>query len=383
MVIYLLPSFLLFMDIKEQIRNKYYTPTEEALKVYEIFKSFFGETKVDFQVDKSFKDAVETLITEGENLEDTLNSPLLTLCEFSYIILIHFPNVTITNEKGNSVDIHDLYVKVPLDLAGKQAKRFEMIVTTFTKVLYESNYTHSHLPSRSLMHGKASFSKPCLGEGPISTTCNILRNENDENIWRLFCVELARYVTVESIAGIPYYRMEYIGRNNSNREIIFSDTSRRASSEISFIIKEAIRNLINRKVFNFKYVNNTYNFADNDASLIRLISNEFITIYNKKFNNKELSTNLKELVRAKILIKAVFYKGYFTEEESNRHNFCSPSTDVLFTFKNIPVKMRIIDTNTTIEPVYILNVKYINVAIRNILEFINYNYGQKYIKETR
>ena len=53
------------------------------------------------------------------------------------------------------------------------------------------------------------------------------------------------------------------------------------------------------------------------------------------------------------------------------------------TFKNIPVKMRIIDTDTSIEPVYILNVKYINVAIRNILEFINYNYGQEYIKETR
>ena len=81
--------------------------------------------------------------------------------------------------------------------------------------------------------------------------------------------------------------------------------------------------------------------------------------------------------------KAVFYKGCFTEEDSNRHSFCSPSTDVLFTFKNMPVKMKIIDTDTTIESVYILNVKYINVAIRNILEFINYNYGQKYIKKTR
>lgn len=374
------------MDIKEQIRNKYYTPTEEVLKVYEIFKSFFGETKVDFQVDKDFKDAVETLIAEGENLEDTLNSPLLPLCEFSYIILVHFPNVTITNEKDNSVDIHDLYVKVPLDYTGKQAKIFEMIVTTFTKVLYESNYTHSHLPSGSLSHGKAYFQRPCLGGGPIGTTCSILRDENNENIWRLFCVELARYVTVESIAGVPYYRMEYIGRNNGNKEIILSDVSCRTSSEISSIIREAIRNLINRKVFTFKYVNNTYSFADNDASLIRLISNEFITIYNKKFNNKELSTDLNALIRAKILIKAVFYKGCFTEEDNNRHSSCSscsPSTDVLFTFKNMPVKMRIIDTNTTIEPVYILNVKYINVAIRNILEFINYNYGQKYIKKTR
>lgn len=371
------------MDIKEQIRNKYYTPTEEALKVYEIFKSFFGETKVDFQIDKTFKNTVEALIEDDENPEETLNSPLLPLCEFSYIILVHFPNVTITNEKDNSIDIHDLYVKVPLDYAGKQAKRFEMIVTTFTKVLYKSNYTHSHLPSGSLSHGKAYFQRPCLGGGPIGTTCSILRDENNENIWRLFCVELARYVTVESIAGVPYYRMEHIGRNNGNKEIILSDVSCRTSSEISSIIKEAIRNLINRKVFTFKYVNNTYSFADNDASLIRLISNEFIAIYNKKFNNKELSTDLNALIRAKILIKAVFYKGCFTEEDTTRPRSCSPSTDVLFTFKNMPVKMRIIDTDTTIEPVYILNVKYINVAIRNILEFINYNYGQKYIKKTR
>ena len=179
-------------------------------------------------------------------------------------------------------------------------------------------------------------------------------------------MELARYVTVESIAGVPYYRMENIGRNNSNKEIILSDTRYTVSSEISFIVKEAIRNLINRKVFTFKYVNNTYSFAANDASLIRLISNEFITIYNKRFNNKELSTNLNELIRAEILIKAVFHKGCFTEEDSNRRSSYSPSTDVLFTFKNIPVKMKIIDTDTTIEPVYILNVKYINVAIRNI-----------------
>lgn len=371
------------MDIKEQIRNKYYTPTEEALKVYEIFKSFFGETKVDFQVDKGFKDTVETLIAENKNLEDTLNLPLLPLYEFSYIILVHFPKVTITNEKDNSIDIHDLYVKVPLDYTGKQTKRFEMIVTTFTKILYESKYTHSHLPSGSLANGKSYFQIPCLGEGPIRDTCSILRNENNENIWRLFCVELARYVTVESIAGVPYYRMEYIGRNSSNKEIIFSDTNCIVPSEISFIIKEAIRNLINRKAFTFKYVNNTYSFSTNDASLIRLISNEFITIYNKKFNNKELSTNLNELIRARILIKAVFYKGCFTEEDNNRHNSYSPSTDILFTFKNMPVKMRIIDTDTTIEPVYILNVKCINMAIRNILEFINYNYGQEYIKETR
>ena len=134
---------------------------------------------------------------------------------------------------------------------------------------------------------------------------------------------------------------------------------------------------------NFKFYDNKLECTATDS--YRLAKKE-ITLENNLMNKYNIiipTKNLNELIRAKILIKAVFYKGCFTEEDNNRHNSCSPSTDVLFTFKNMPVKMRIIDTDTTIEPVYILNVKYINVAIRNILEFINYNYGQEYIKETR
>ena len=50
------------MDIKEQIRNKYLTPTESINTVYDIFKDFFNEVRVDLQINKEFKDYLEYLL---------------------------------------------------------------------------------------------------------------------------------------------------------------------------------------------------------------------------------------------------------------------------------------------------------------------------------
>ena len=40
------------MDIKEQIRNKYLTPTESINTVSDLFKYFFNKVRVDLQVNK-------------------------------------------------------------------------------------------------------------------------------------------------------------------------------------------------------------------------------------------------------------------------------------------------------------------------------------------
>ena len=50
------------MDIKEQIKNKYYTPTESVNIVYDIFKDFFNEVRVDLQVNNKFKKYLDTVI---------------------------------------------------------------------------------------------------------------------------------------------------------------------------------------------------------------------------------------------------------------------------------------------------------------------------------
>ena len=64
------------MDIKEQIKNKYYTPTESVNIVYGIFKDFFNEVRVDLQVNNKFKKYLDTV------LENTNENELNTL--FNY-----------------------------------------------------------------------------------------------------------------------------------------------------------------------------------------------------------------------------------------------------------------------------------------------------------
>ena len=59
------------MDIKEQIRNKYLTPTESINTVYDIFKDFFNEVRVDLQINKEFKNYLEYLLEARD--EDNLN----------------------------------------------------------------------------------------------------------------------------------------------------------------------------------------------------------------------------------------------------------------------------------------------------------------------
>ena len=51
---------------------------------------------------------------------------------------------------------------------------------------------------------------PCTGRGPINSTLSTLAIGYDEAIWQLLCLELDRYVRVESIDGVPHYRLENI-----------------------------------------------------------------------------------------------------------------------------------------------------------------------------
>ena len=70
---------------------------------------------------------------------------------------------------------------------------------------------HSHISS--IPFGNFTFfQSPCTGSGPINNTICSLSRDFDANLWRLFCLELSKYVEVESIAGTPYHRLEGLTR---------------------------------------------------------------------------------------------------------------------------------------------------------------------------
>lgn len=371
----------------DELKDKYYTPTESVNTVYDIFKDFFNEVRVDLQVNKRFKSFFDKLLEEPS--EFTLNklsdynlNAKLDIADFintyyqepPFFIFVHFPNVTITNEHNDSINIKDLYARIPIYWNGTLKRRFEMIVTTYTRTLFNAGYCHSHLHT---LHGnKPCFDTPCLGTGPLVETCSVLTSNFTEDNWRLFCVELSRYVTVESLLGTPYYRMTNITDKSNNKPIKVHYVHSYIWNYKELLI-ETIHNLISKKLLNFKYVNGEYNFANSEAELIRIISNEFIAIYNDKFNKKEVTETLQQLAN-RCFIKKV---KYFND---NYYFICTvrdriPSSDVLFTFKGKDIKTVVTEDITNVRQIYILNPDKVSYIATKLLEFINMNYGKEQI----
>ena len=371
----------------DELKDKYYTPTESVNTVYDIFKDFFNEVRVDLQVNKAFRKYLEGLLEEPS--EFTLNklsdynlNAKLDIADFintyyqepPFFIFVHFPDVTITNEHNDSINIKDLYARIPIYWNGTLNHRFEMIVTTYTRTLFNAGYCHSHL--HTLYGNKPRFDTPCLGIGPLVETCGVLTSNFTEDNWRLFCVELSRYVTVESLLGTPYYRMTNI-TNKSNDKPIKVHYVHSYIWNYKELLIETIHNLISKKLLNFKYVNGEYNFANSEAELIRIISNEFIAIYNEKFNKKEVTETLQQLAN-RCFIKKV---KYFND---NYYFICTvrdriPSSDVLFTFKGKDIKTVVTEDITNVRQIYILNPDKVSYIATKLLEFINMNYGKEQI----
>lgn len=333
------PIFLLIM--KEQDRISI---------IHNIFNEFFGEENVDLQ---------------GQT------------------ILIHFPKVKVTNEHNRSVDITHLWVKVTLSLDGTINGYFQMMRSELTLEQFRSGYSHSHIRS---VHADnlSSWADPCLGSGPIRNTIASLSTQFSEEMWSLFCLELSKYVTVESLVGIPYMYLEKIGTtdNVTTREIQFplSRTVRYQCRHEPYIVA-FIPFILKKKPFSFNFYNGSYGIAMSDRDLFVTLSNLFIEWYNSL--PAERQTPREELFLDEVLIKGkcIGNKLYYLcssnyNAETDYDRFIGRR---LFRFKDRTITFNITNTVKTIEDdpntSIFLNKTIVAVIVDRILRTINNKYG--------
>ena len=101
----------------------YNAAMEKPLAVYEIFKEFFGEERIDMQDIPTFEE-VRALIRDNDGLANVIsNIGFHFNCPF---ILVHFPHVTVKNEHDSSTEIDDLFAKVPINYFGTLGGRFSL-----------------------------------------------------------------------------------------------------------------------------------------------------------------------------------------------------------------------------------------------------------------
>lgn len=418
-------------DIEVQLHSIYDELMEKPNRIREIFEDFYDADRVDMQgfltyeefknrlnsvplaeyfildcpevteLDKVNKSMVNTLWGEGAHTETLFSDSAITMVFLPLIkssvgdkwfnrifVLIHFPHVRITNEYNRFIDITHLWARVEFNWKGRGKGYFGLNRSEYPLVQFLSGYMHSHvsqIPTRDFTY----FASPCTGSGPINSTLSTLSIGFDDAMWQLFCLELDRYVRVESIAGVPYHKLEKIGT------VQFGTGADHFQMETLFVnypvdnfwnnkSERFIKHLLKSKVLSFNYQNNQYGLAMSWIEFIIAISNSFIEWYNKEYNEGIVTENYDTLISRGIIKEAIIQDGkvYYT---ANRRNISS--TDVsryigkkICTFKGRDITLNITgitpSENTSNKSV-VLNLQYAELILGGILRFLNYNYGRE------
>lgn len=408
--------------IDEKIEELYNSLMDKPLRVLGIFNDFFGEDKVDMQgywsLDK-FKswmniEPLSTYISNGDivsmnrndwsmyracaitdlpgdQVKKVVNVLINTTAKekignakFSGIfILVHFPHVRVTNEHDRFVDINHLWAKVKVMYNGTLNGGFTLNRSEYTMLHISSRYMHSHISSIPT-DDFTQFQSPCTGSGPINGTISVLNIDYNEDMWNMFCLELSKYVTVESIAGRPYKYLEKLGTDNMemgiDRFITYLSPGYYVDVLDSDELKEFVKDFINLKKLKFNYVNGSYSIGMSLIEFIVLISNEFIKWYNDQFNKGKLNARFAELKRKGILKECIIDNGkiYYDGGRNNVNNYAQYIGKKVCVFKGKEITVNITDIaevrneNKSI----ILDTQTALYILTTILKVLNYRYGR-------
>ena len=408
--------------IEEKIEELYNSLMDKPFRVLSIFNDFFGEDKVDMQGYLSLDEFkswmnIEPLSTYIPNsnivsmdnndwsmyrtqtitdlpedqIEKVVNGltniivkEIIGNVEFNDIfILVHFPHVRVTNEHNRFVDINHLWAKVKVMWDGTMSGRFTLNRSEYTLLHFRSHYLHSHISSIP----KADFTQfqtPCTGSGPINGTISTLNRDYDEDMWNMFCLELSKYVTVESVAGRPYHYLENLGTRDmqvgEDKFITYLFPNYCVNDILSDKFKEFVRYFINSKKLKFNYVNGSYSIGMSFIEFIVLISNEFIKWYNDQFNKGELTTKFEDLKKHGILRECIIDNGkiYYDRNINNANNYTQYIGKQVCMFKGKEITVDITDIaevrneNKSI----ILDTQTALYILTTILKVLNYRYGR-------
>lgn len=366
---------------KIEWEHLYDTLMEKPRRIFEIFSDYFGEDKVDFQGFRSKEDFCKVKELSGRADEQNIS-----LTEEGMFILVWFPEVKVTNENNKSILIQDLYAKVKIDVDGFLIGKFGFSRATYPLNQIKARYMHSHALINILDFNK--FSTPCTGSGPINSTIAHLNREFDEGLWQLYCSELEDFTQVESLAGVPYKKLEEVDSSSiiidpkfnyimNGLETAFtpSGLSIRNKNILDFA-----RYLLKSRTLSMEYSNGTYSLGMSPLQATILISNKFIEWFNKEDNPYRKSHDLNGLLRAGILQESVISEGkiHLIGTYNDLDSYEQYEGKHVCIFKGEDIKIHIMESSlSTDNVVLLLNQSIIADIVSAICKVVNFRYGRE------
>ena len=430
-------------EIKKQVHELHDSIMERPNKILQFFQDFFGEGRVDMQGFPS-KDEfygnlstrmIDSFITREEVINSTayrnmsgedqllvrtfwdnedawsysvtsdailaqyflpiMKEKLGNMAFNDLFIIISFPTVRITNEYDKYVDIKELWLKVPFNWMGKGKGYFGVNRSNYPLNQFKHGYMHSHVSSIPRSNFE-NFQTPCTGRGPINSSLSTLAIGYDEAIWQLLCLELDRYVRVESIDGVPHHRLENIpAPEMGDAKDKFSMQSLRGVVpwNSAFGIEQFklfIKYLLENKKIRFNYSNGSYGIGMSFIDTVVLISNEFISWYNTEYNKHTFDISYADLVSTGVINECIITNGKVYIPRPVRRNSSDDYQRYvgkkICTFKGREITLTIdgvlSSEEESLNRTRILNLQYIEAIVCSMLRILNYGYGREERSET-
>lgn len=409
-------------ELKQKVETLYRELLELPRAVTEIFNDFYGEERVDLQP-ISLEDFISVL--NEYSMYDLVGGSASTFATSSYMrsnhnediisdfrntmhrypvtesvaifdrfvpymkefignrwfidipIIVHFPHVTIRNEYDRTIEVDNLWAKVPVTWEGKGKGWFKMNRSEYDVVHMQSDYMHSHV---SGIDFDFKFRSVCTGSGPINNTMSSLTVGFDEPIWQLFCLELERYMGTESLTGGPYRRMENIGANGSSKRDNFPIEQNNHISKEYFtkeLSSKFLDYLFTNNILKFNYRKGSYGLAHTFTDTVLTISNAFIDWYNDEYRKAPNMPALYDLQGDGVLKQAIIANGAIFDPNSNASRDYSQYVGrKVLTFKGKDVNLVINGLATGVgNTSTILNTDIVREYVCAILELLNCEYG--------
>lgn len=370
--------------IDELIAECYKEYIAKVYKIYDIFIEQFGEENVDIQ---DIIPCPTRVLVNTEDTEEQQKKQIMTYFNVHFSscpcnIYVHWKSVRIINEYNKSTDIQDLWAKVSVYYNGCIVDRFTLNRSTYSYEQFKSNYMHSHI-ERIPYNSFTIFQRPCTGRGPINNTIESLTRHYDEDLWGLFCCELNNFVSVESVQGIPYHRLENIG-DGDKQTLVYSSSRpiilKYLCPNYRAAWKDFIRYVLESKKLLFSYHNGNYELGFSYAKCTIIMSDLFIEWYNKKSKKYSMSKP-NSLLQDHILVQGYYSKGciYTISENSDRDlsNYVRHIGKKVLTFKGKDVLLDIVNLpQTKVAYNIYLGAPLINLFITILLKILNYRYGK-------
>jgi hypothetical protein len=300
--------------------DNYYLRDTTTITIDSLYKvsdisNYTIKTLKDIESSEEFvnkKESVEAVLNNlfGDNwyyikvvdtyLEQILYERITRLGYLYITYMIKFPEINITNSKGDKHTIKNMFVSLDFDINFKLVGKMKGFKTTFSAVEIVSNYVHSHLHTKTpkgIQDNYSGRNEFCLGIGqPIELSIFKLNNSYSEELFTSLCMQLESYLSWESLEGTPYVKINTLVKQTDYRLY----THNKLQLNDKCIKRKETFELIKNKCFEYYIADNKIkikNIVKNDRSDY-FINTTFKKIYvnNNQYYKKNInsSTNLEE-----------------------------------------------------------------------------------------